>query len=1240
MATTNNITSNTLVSGTSSADTITNSGSNVTIRSGAGDDTLRNYGSNVKISAGDGNDSIRNYADNVTIANAGGTLAVYNSGSALINGSGSNELISLGGYQSSVTVGGGGGNDTIIANNHSTEVFKYVGGNLLIENYNYDDTLEFVNASLNNVTTDGGNLIFNTSKGSITLKNMANHAITIKDSKGKTSTKVYGTGYLPKDVIKNYVQSAATSMLYGSNRVDEAIRAGSHFSSLQDVIDHMVSDCRKANDAKTFLKDYCGIITDTADTGAIIGWQNGGLTAKTSETILLEEGDAAYPSSTTFTIRGLEFNVPAKNTLTEKEQLVIQGLYSWWADNALKLIEETYGVTFNDQAVKISLLDDNAMSAWGHAWYEKTDYGVDINMDKTSFNADDKNGRGLDGLFAHELTHIAQYVSGIRNGMTRYMSEGMADLTDGESKYLYGLAGNADLLATYLDVNNMLSGSNVYATGYLFWRYYMKQTADVYNPNNVYTWTENAVLNGTSADELMTARGKGITLNAGAGNDTVTAYGKDELINAGVGNDVILSSSLTGGSTILADDGEDTIRNYGSSVTINSGEGNDSIKNWGSDVAINGGIGSDTIDNYVSNVTIESGKGADYVYSSSDASILAINVGDGNDSIRNQSTKATINGGADDDSIRNWGSDVTLNGGDGSDTVDNYVSKVSIEGGAGNDYVYSSADASFVAINGGEGNDSIKNWSTATTINGGADDDSIRNWGSNVTIDGGAGSDIIDNYASKMMIESGAGDDYVYSNDDTSLVAINAGSGNDTIRNGSSAVTLDGGSGDDSIRNWGLIVKINGGAGDDVIKNYGSNVTIDSGAGNDIIDTGWGKKEVIVYGDGNDLIRNFDSSDVIRIAANSISTQISGSDYIIDVYGRNTGSITLEGAARNVTSANIVFTRQNGTGVINNNKNGVTVKGSSGADSIVSSGAQVTIVPGAGNDTITGSKNADVILVSPTDGKDLVTNFGVGDTLRAASGTLKTGVSGSNYLATISGNGSTAVVTLKGAASNVLSVKGSNAVLTSGKRIASTSNATMLSGSSYADLIIASGKSVTINAGKGNDTILGSKNADVILVSPTDGKDLVTNFGVGDTLRAASGTLKTGVSGSNYLATISGNGSTAVVTLKGAASNVLSVKGSNAVLTSGKRIASTGSTTMLSGSSYADLIIASGKSVTINAGKGNDTILGSKNADVILVSPTDGKDLVTNFGVGDTLRAASGTLKTGVSGSNYLATIS
>ena len=86
MATFTNTTNNALVSGTSSADSITNYGYKVTITTAEGDDTVNNiydetYGSSsaesVSIDTGAGNDSVYNNGDNATINTGAGNDYVY-----------------------------------------------------------------------------------------------------------------------------------------------------------------------------------------------------------------------------------------------------------------------------------------------------------------------------------------------------------------------------------------------------------------------------------------------------------------------------------------------------------------------------------------------------------------------------------------------------------------------------------------------------------------------------------------------------------------------------------------------------------------------------------------------------------------------------------------------------------------------------------------------------------------------------------------------------------------------------------------------------------------------------------------------------------------------------------------------------------------------------------------------------------------------------------------------------------
>ena len=253
------------------------------------------------------------------------------------------------------------------------------GGNDVIANYSGEDTVQIVNGKVDSYEFDGDDLIFNIGEGSLRLKNMTNHAVTVKDSTG-TSTKIYSNGYSQQQVIQNFVRSMANTALNSALKLDEAIKNSSGFNSLQEVIDKMVADCRTVNDAETFLRDYCGIFTDNKDTGAIIGWDAGGLTMTTHDDLLPETSAAVYPSSTVISSRGLTLTLPEKSSLSAQEQLVIQGLNSWWLKNSTKLIEESYGLSFNDKPDTIPFYFEHKPNDFGWVgvgrFFSLCQYGV------------------------------------------------------------------------------------------------------------------------------------------------------------------------------------------------------------------------------------------------------------------------------------------------------------------------------------------------------------------------------------------------------------------------------------------------------------------------------------------------------------------------------------------------------------------------------------------------------------------------------------------------------------------------------------------------------------------------------------------------------------------------------------------------------------------------------------------------------------------------------------------------
>ena len=829
------------------------------------------------------------------------------------------------------------------------KTYKYTDGKETITGYNGGDTIQIAAGKVDKYSFDGNDLIFKIGSGSLRLVDMKGRAITVKDSSGKTTTKVYGTGYTGQDVIKNLVKAWTKTQLTGTAKLDESIRLCSHFSGIKDVINHMVADCKAAGDADTFLKKYCGIILDNEDTGAITGWDAGGLTVKTAKDIIPETTPVQklnnYKKSS-FVRDDVTINISSTgDTLTAKGKKVLDGIYSSWAEGALNLIEESYGVDFRT-GDEINIALTPSASYWGQTVGDS----VKINLGDTTFNGtNDYQGNGVDRTIAHEFTHVAQNF--FMGTFPLFLEEGLADLTcgrdDKKTSTIKKLAGNATTLKKYLDLSTSgTSNSNYYAAGFMFYRYLAKQAADAFNSSSSYAWKDKILISGTSKADFLTGSGTKSTIKAGAGNDTLTAHGDSMQVFGEAGNDTILTN--------------------GESISVSGGAGKDKIKNRGDQSLLLGGDGFDLI---INGGYWETERGG---------------------------ANVSISGGAGNDTIISHGSKSVLKGGDGNDKIYNGYRYY-----APTDYFYNANDDDF------SGNGS--------TIFGGAGNDSISNIGDKVSIDAGAGKNSISN-----------GNDYCLGG---ASVKIAGGSDNDTITNyGGSYVTIQAGAGNDLIKN---IRTVDYRDYSQTTKQYETietifpeRVTISGGKGNDTIISD-GSKVLIKYtsGDGNDLIKGFNSTSTLSIAGGAYSTTKSGKNILVAV---DAGKITLQGAA-SLSAVNITGTKA--LLVTNSTKSPVTVDaatkvidastrtkavkitGNALANSIFGGSKNDTLIGGKGNDSLWGNGGADKFIYTAGDGNDIIFGFENKDTLTLDNLTFTTAYDKSK--GTITFNVSGGSITLK-----------------------------------------------------------------------------------------------------------------------------------------------------------------------------------------------------------------------------------
>ena len=241
--------------------------------------------------------------------------------------------------------------------------------------------------------------------------------------------------------------------------------------------------------------------------------------------------------------------------------------------------------------------------------------------------------------------------------------------------------------------------------------------------------------------------------------------------------------------------------------------------------------------------------------------------------------------------------------------------------------------------------------------------------------------------------------------------------------------------------------------------------------------------------------------------------------------------------------------------------------------------------------------------------------------------------------------------------------------------ISNSTNGTVISGSENADVIVNSGQNVTINADLGDDLIsLGGSSSNVVIMY-ADGDDLDTIQGITatDTIMITDGSAYSTVqSGSNVHLTIGDEGSIELINAKDIGFSVVTVEGSSSALSvyevknteDSPYTASSGvgtidasnrtKTITITGNAHNNSISGGKKQDTINGGAGNDTILGNAGNDKLngdagndilnggagndtyaggagndtfIFASGDGKDVITDYTVGeDKVKLTSGAV--------------
>lgn len=559
-------------------------------------------GDNHVANGGADNDKIYIYGGNNTRANGGDgtdTITVTGGTGHVANGGTEGDVITVTGGTGHV-VNGGVGSDRYVVDMDFTADTK-----LTVDQMNSDgadtDILQLSKVNKDDVefAVENGTLtITHSNGGTITVEGWGNHPlaqIQFADNQSMTADEINEALAEPavvtvtqQSVIKNFMKSLDNSNMImedveGALNTAVAYASNNVYDSWNGLVNSFVDEVKKYGatttaEAKDFLATYCGIDLDNEDTGSITGADAGGAAVKTAISIVPENGtmaDAIAPTDATTTINELTFEWPIAIE-NDKQQAIINALNTWWAKEGLGLIEESYGLSFNEAGTTVNKIkvefytdaDVSTLAAVYNSSYSDGDHAGEattlwlrINMAKfNDIDLDDVNGFAgqtsgyLDRTIAHELTHavMAANITGF-NKLPDSISEGAAELVHGIDDFrtttisALALKANVEQLETALLNTEPPTYATSYSGGYMLLRYFAKQVAD--RANNVEV---NASPNvAATVDFDMIEKFTSSSMLAGNAM-TVSDLGENSLAIASIQNSLIdfadsrISDSLAG----------------------------------------------------------------------------------------------------------------------------------------------------------------------------------------------------------------------------------------------------------------------------------------------------------------------------------------------------------------------------------------------------------------------------------------------------------------------------------------------------------------------------------------------------------------------------------------------------------------------------------------------------------------------------------------------------------------------
>ena len=321
-----------------------------------------------------------------------------------------------------------------------------------------------------------------------------------------------------------------------------------------------------------------------------------------------------------------------------------------------------------------------------------------------------------------------------------------------------------------------------------------------------------------------------------------------------------------------------------------------------------------------------------------------------------------------------------------------------------------------------------------------------------------------------------------------------------------------------------------------------------------------------------------------------------------------------------VTSPGIVL---NGTGSADTLAGGIgddTLSGAGGNDVLDGGDGNDRLTGGTGNDALSGGDGDDVFVYgSGSNGFDALDGgLGANDRILAAAGGVTIGLSSLSGVEVIDAGGFANVRLAGSTGANLFDLS-----------LVTLVGISAIDAGSGNDTVIGSDGADTIIAGSGNDVLSGGAGDDLVLVGASAGIDTITGGGGTDTVRATAANVSVTVSTATLADVEIFDG--------GGFANFRLVGTSAANAFDFSAVTLTGVAAIDAGSGN-DTVLGSSGDDTIVAGKGNDALSGGGGDDLFLVGASAGLDTITGGSGADVIRASAANVSMSV-GSNSLSEV-